>query len=388
MEKNVDKLSNLSLDEFLEKLSVCKFPGPAAGSAVGTIQAITAALMNMACCCTLKKDPDNDICKASIAIAKRLQADALCQGQADIQAYMAVVRAGKSNDPEDYQQAMKGAIRPFVKLLENCYELLIETQKILQDSYSLVLGDLVICASLAEAVAAAAKAGIEINLMSIADQDFKQKNLKDTRDRYQACLDLKQAIMTQAFAADEPIIKTPPDSQRLLAFWFDSENKPFWFQKNASFDQKIANNFFALWQSACKGELAAWRQTIKGRLAEIIILDQFSRNLNRNGERAFSQDLMALVLAQEAVGQPDYKTLSQVEKQFILMPFMHSESVAIHDEALSYFEALGDPLTLEFEIRHRHIIEQFGRYPHRNQVLNRVSTPEEIEFLKQPGSSF
>jgi uncharacterized protein (DUF924 family) len=237
-------------------------------------------------------------------------------------------------------------------------------------------------------VAAAAKAGIEINLMSITDQDFKQKNLKDTRDRYQACLDLKQAIMTQAFAADEPIIKAPPDSQRLLAFWFDPENKPFWFQKNASFDQKIANNFFALWQSACKGELAAWRQTIKGRLAEIIILDQFSRNLNRNGERAFSQDLMALVLAQEAVGQPDYKTLSQVEKQFILMPFMHSESVAIHDEALSYFEALGDPLTLEFEIRHRHIIEQFGRYPHRNQVLNRASTPEEIEFLKQPGSSF
>ncbi|WKY47865.1 DUF924 family protein [Eubacteriaceae bacterium ES3] len=387
MENNMEKLSDLTIDEFLEKLSICKFPGPAAGSAVGTIQAITAALMKMACCCTLKKDPENSICKASIEVAEALQADALIQSEADILAYMEVIRAGKSNEPQSYQQAMEGAIGPFTNLLDNCYQLLIEVQKILQDSYSLVLGDLVICASLAEAVAAAAKAGIDINSMSLTDQNVKQKILKNASERYQLCLGLKEAILAQALAP-ESASQVIDESQKVLEFWFDPENKPYWFQKNESFDQNLRDQFYVLWQAACKGELSLWRQTIRGRLAEIILLDQFSRNFNRNGEMAFSQDSMALVLAQEALRQPEFKSLLQSEKQFILMPFMHSESAAIHEQALSYFEELNDSETLEYEIKHKAIIDQFGRYPHRNDILGRVSTSEEIEFLKQPGSSF
>ncbi len=125
-----------------------------------------------------------------------------------------------------------------------------------------------------------------------------------------------------------------------------------------------------------------------GRLAEIILLDQFSRNLNRDHQKAFAQDLIALVLAQEAVRQPEFASLSQEQQRFVLMPFMHSESAFVHQKALPLFEQLGDPLTLEFEIMHKQIIDQFGRYPHRNALLNRVSTPAEIEFLKQPNSSF
>jgi uncharacterized protein (DUF924 family) len=134
--------------------------------------------------------------------------------------------------------------------------------------------------------------------------------------------------------------------------------------------------------------LADWRDTIEGRLAEIILLDQFSRNLNRDDHNAFAQDGMALMLAQEAIRDPDFGRLSQAQQRFILMPFMHSEAAGIHQRALPLFEALGDPAPLEYEIRHQQIIAQFGRYPHRNEALKRVSSPAEIEFLKQPGSSF
>lgn len=118
------------------------------------------------------------------------------------------------------------------------------------------------------------------------------------------------------------------------------------------------------------------------------MLDQFSRNIWRDTAKAFSQDNMALMLAQEAIKQPDYKHLPIKERKFILMPFMHSESPFIHQQAVPLFTALNDKITLEFEMRHKEIIDHFGRYPHRNGILNRVSTPEEILFLKKSGSSF
>ncbi|KNZ42733.1 DUF924 family protein [Acetobacterium bakii] len=182
-------------------------------------------------------------------------------------------------------------------------------------------------------------------------------------------------------------MKTIP-CQKVLDFWFNPDNEPFWFQKNEQFDQQIKEYFYDVWLAGRQGLLANWRDTIQGRLAEIIVLDQFSRNLNRDNAASFAQDGIALVLAQEAVKDPKFSTLPESRKKFILMPFMHSESSSIHEQGLPLFEALGDALTLEFELKHKAIIDKFGRYPHRNETLNRQSTSEELEFLKQPDSSF
>ena len=127
---------------------------------------------------------------------------------------------------------------------------------------------------------------------------------------------------------------------------------------------------------------------LAGRLAEIIVLDQFSRNLCRGQASAFAQDGMALALAQEAIQQPYFDTLPMQWRRFIIIPFMHSESAMIHKRYLPLFEQLDDANTLDFEHRHKQIIDQFGRYPHRNEVLNRDSTEDEKNFLKQPNSSF
>lgn len=177
-------------------------------------------------------------------------------------------------------------------------------------------------------------------------------------------------------------------AQKVLDFWFSEENQPKWFVKSDDFDAEIRNLFGAIWSAGCEGLLDGWRRTLRGRLAEIIVLDQFSRNLNRDSGAAFAQDTMALILSQEATMHPEFDTLNTDEKKFILMPLMHSESKEIHKRAVPLFEALGDPHTLDYEIKHKVIIDRFGRYPHRNEVLGRVSTQEELEFLKEPDSSF
>lgn len=189
-----------------------------------------------------------------------------------------------------------------------------------------------------------------------------------------------------------------PDARAVLDFWFNTENAPFWFVANDDFDKKIYDKFGALWQAVCQGERAHWRRdeqqkddskaNLAGRLAEIIVLDQFSRNLCRGQATAFAHDGMALVLAQEAIEQPDFDTLPVQWRKFMMMPMMHSESLAIHEHYLPLFEQLNDPNTLDFEHQHLAIIERFGRYPHRNKVLNRTSTDDEKVFLAQPKSSF
>ena len=118
------------------------------------------------------------------------------------------------------------------------------------------------------------------------------------------------------------------------------------------------------------------------------IRDQFSRNIFRNTPAAFAQDPMALVLAQEAVSAGAQESFSTTECGFLLLPFMHSESSQIHVEAERLYRELASPHSYQFELKHKAIIDRFGRYPHRNEILGRVSTTEEIEFLKQPGSSF
>lgn len=174
----------------------------------------------------------------------------------------------------------------------------------------------------------------------------------------------------------------------ILEFWFKETSPEQRFQKDADFDQLIHDRFGDIHTQATLGELACWRETIHGRLAEIIILDQFSRNLYRVLPQSFAYDGMALVLSQEAIATGKHLTLSPDERAFIFMPFMHSESKVIHLEAYKLFSDPELSHYLDFEIAHKMIIDVFDRYPHRNDILNRVSTPEEIAFLKEPNSSF
>lgn len=134
------------------------------------------------------------------------------------------------------------------------------------------------------------------------------------------------------------------------------------------------------------GELYSWRDTLEGCLAEIIVLDQFSRNLNRNSARAWAQDGMALLLSQEVLRHYEWRSLDNEKQAFLLMPWMHSESRVIHQSAAELFRQINDPRFAEYEHKHREIINRFGRYPHRNQHLGRHSTPEEIAYLNNKNS--
>ncbi|WP_194436416.1 DUF924 family protein [Vibrio fluminensis] len=176
--------------------------------------------------------------------------------------------------------------------------------------------------------------------------------------------------------------------QQVLDFWFKQLEPKDWFVYNPEVDQQIQTQFGSLLERAAQAELFAWRDTPQGRLAEIIVLDQFSRNVYRNTPQAFSQDPLALALAQEAVRLGIDKELSTIEKSFLYMPYMHSESALIHEQAVALFAQPGMENNYDFELKHKVIIDRFGRYPHRNAILNRTSNPEEIEFLAQPNSSF
>lgn len=174
----------------------------------------------------------------------------------------------------------------------------------------------------------------------------------------------------------------------VLNFWFYELSASDWFVKNAVVDATIRDRFKLLHEAAAYGELYTWRTSAEGRLAEIIVLDQFSRNLYRDDARAFSCDSAALVLAQEAVAANLDQQLTVQQRAFLYMPYMHSESLRIHHQAVQLFSQKGLAGSLDYEIKHKAIIERFGRYPHRNKVLGRKSTRAEREFLTQPGSSF
>ena len=179
---------------------------------------------------------------------------------------------------------------------------------------------------------------------------------------------------------------TPTD---ILDFWFQDTTPKQWWAVDPAFDDLLRQRFGALLASAAHGELWSWRSSAGGRLSEVIVLDQFSRNIHRGTAAAFAQDAMALALAQEAVAAGALAALSSpIECAFLLLPYMHSESRVIHVEADRLYREHAPADNHAFELRHRAIVDRFGRYPHRNDVLGRVSTPEEREFLTQPGSSF
>ena len=178
------------------------------------------------------------------------------------------------------------------------------------------------------------------------------------------------------------------DYETVLRFWFEEIKPEQRFKKNDTFDQLIISRFREIHRQAIHCELFEWREHARGRLAEIIILDQFSRNMFRDDRRSFAYDSLALALAQEAVAIKVDQELSIQEKSFLYMPFMHSESTVIHKVAEQLYRQEGLESNLEWELKHKAIIDRFGRYPHRNRILGRTSTQEERAFLQQPGSSF
>lgn len=177
-------------------------------------------------------------------------------------------------------------------------------------------------------------------------------------------------------------------AQDILHFWFHELTDQQRFAKDEALDASMRERFGATLQAAVRGELFGWRATPLGRLAEIVLLDQFSRNIYRDAPAAFAQDPQALTLAQELVASGQDQTLPLAQRTFAYMPYMHSESLLIHAQAAQLFAQPGMEGTLFFENKHQAIIARFGRYPHRNTILGRVSTPEEQAFLTQPGSSF
>jgi len=174
----------------------------------------------------------------------------------------------------------------------------------------------------------------------------------------------------------------------VISFWFEEIPSESWFKKDADFDELIRQRFLQVHHAATAGELYGWRSTALGRLAEIIVLDQFSRNIFRDQSLAFAWDAQALVLAQEAVTAGVLEQLEFSQQAFLIMPYMHSVSKIIHEQAIKLFSRPGLEFNLDFEKRHKVIIDRFGRYPHRNEILGRQSSAEEEEFLKQPGSAF
>lgn len=174
----------------------------------------------------------------------------------------------------------------------------------------------------------------------------------------------------------------------ILKFWFQELDAKMRFAKDPELDRKIRERYLTIYEDVIAGKTTSWRQTPEGRLAEIIVLDQFSRNMFRDSPRAFAADSLALKLSKEAVMAKADQQLPIEQRAFVYMPYMHSEDPKIHEEAIELFSQKGLEYNLKFEIAHKKIIDRFKRYPHRNQTLGRASTPEEIEFLKEEGSAF
>lgn len=173
-------------------------------------------------------------------------------------------------------------------------------------------------------------------------------------------------------------------AEEVLRFWFGQDAKR-WFEKNATFDAEIRSRFLPLHEALSSN--ADWLSQPRDCLARIIVLDQFPRNMFRGRPRAFASDALALDAARHAVASGFDRDLLPVEKQFLYLPFEHSESLADQERACELMKPLSDDLH-GWAVKHKVIIQRFGRFPHRNEILGRKSTPEELEFLKQPGSGF
>jgi uncharacterized protein (DUF924 family) len=177
-------------------------------------------------------------------------------------------------------------------------------------------------------------------------------------------------------------------AEKVLSFWFAPASRPCWFESEKGFDREIEERFLSLIEAAARGELEPWAETPRGALALCILLDQFPRNVWRGTPRAFASDAEARRVAGAALAAGHDRKLEADERLFLYLPFEHSEDLADQERSVALFHDLGDAEQLDYAVRHHDIIARFGRFPHRNRVLGRVSTPEEQAFLQQPGSSF
>jgi uncharacterized protein (DUF924 family) len=189
--------------------------------------------------------------------------------------------------------------------------------------------------------------------------------------------------------------------QAILSFWFgDSpeessyeQRRKLWFRKRPELDAEIRQRFADVYEQAAAGELDRWQQAPLSCLALILLLDQFPRNMFRDTPQAFATDAKALEIAQQAVAQGFDQQLTPIQRIFVYLPFEHSENLAHQQRSVELMRQLSREApelddVFDYAVRHQEVIERFGRFPHRNSILGRQSTPEEVEFLKQPGSSF
>lgn len=174
----------------------------------------------------------------------------------------------------------------------------------------------------------------------------------------------------------------------VLDFWFSENIRAKWFVSDQAFDKMLKERFSGLCSRALAGELDSWRDKPEGAVALVILLDQITRNIYRGTPEAFSGDAKAVEISRSVVTRDFNEGLDKDHRYVLYMPFMHSEDLAAQEEGVRLFTKLGNETALNYMKRHRDIIAQFGRFPHRNSILGRTSTPEEIEFLKKPGSSF
>jgi uncharacterized protein (DUF924 family) len=180
----------------------------------------------------------------------------------------------------------------------------------------------------------------------------------------------------------------PPEAEAVLEFWFNETEREKWFRKDDAFDEAVRARFANVYRSAAAGELDRWQETPRGCLALVIVLDQFPRNMFRGDARCFATDAAARAVLRHALDSGFDEGLSVPEKQFLYLPLQHSEDAA--DQALSVTlnAATGDADLLKWAEAHQRIVARFSRFPHRNEILGRETTPEEAEFLKEKGSSF
>ncbi len=193
----------------------------------------------------------------------------------------------------------------------------------------------------------------------------------------------------------------------VLSFWFGDREDPIevnaeksvlWWKKKPAVDDEIARTFGEAIERAAAGDLDSWKETANGRLALVILLDQFNRNIHRGKPESFASDSRARELAQEGIRSGHARELPPIRRYFLFMPLMHAEDREVQNACVRAFEELRDSVSaqhrsffeeaVKYAVAHRDIVERFGRFPHRNAILGRESTPEEVEFLGKPGSSF
>jgi uncharacterized protein (DUF924 family) len=180
----------------------------------------------------------------------------------------------------------------------------------------------------------------------------------------------------------------PEAIDEILKYWFEELSPGDWFKPSVARDAEISARFGGVYEELKRGVPPSWLAWPDGFLAAILVLDQFPRNMFRGGPHAFATDALALALAKRAIAEGKDMLVPRERRAFVYMPFQHAENAADQARSVELFTALGNQLNLDFAVRHKEIIDRFGRFPHRNAILDRQSTEAEEAFLKEPGSSF